>query len=207
MPQVRVRPLPRRAVPLALALGLAFVLGACSGSSSPGPSSTGSAPQESAATTATATPAALSSSSTTGGNPSSTCSVTTKADVEAAFGGSSTEGQAGDYGVCTFDVSGALKAGDPGDPLGLRVFFDAKYVSFATAKSLMTQAGQPDAVTAIDGLGTEAYYSADLGTGSLLHVQVPGGMLTLGMKNGDLLDGAIVKQSAIDLAKAVLARL
>ncbi len=104
-------------------------------------------------------------------------------------------------------MSGALKAGDPGDPLGLRVFFDAKYVSFATAKSLMTQVGHPDAVNSIDGLGTEAYYSADLGTGSLLHVQVPGGMLTLGMKNGGLLDGAIVKQSAIDLAKAVRARL
>ncbi|MEO8468678.1 MAG: hypothetical protein ABI573_03305 [Chloroflexota bacterium] len=127
--------------------------------------------------------------------------------MEAAFGGSSTEGKAGDFGVCTFDISGALKAGDPGDPLGLRIFFDAKYVTYAAAKALMTQAGQPDAVTSIDGLGTEAYYSADLGTGSLLHVQVPGGMLTLGMKNGAQLDGATVKQSATDLAKAILAHL
>ena len=149
----------------------------------------------------------LSSSSNAGANPSSSCSVATKADVEAAFGGSSTEGLAGDYGLCTFDVSGALKAGDPGDPLGIRVFFDTKYVSFATIKSTMTQAGQPDAVNLIDGLGAEAYYSADLGTGNLLHVQVPGGMLTLGLKNTDLLNGTIVKQSAIDLAKAILARL
>lgn len=71
----------------------------------------------------------------------------------------------------------------------------------------MDKIGQADAVTLIDGLGTGAYYSADLGTGSLLHVQVPGGMLTLGLKNADLLDGAIAKQGAIDLAKAVLAHL
>lgn len=94
-----------------------------------GPSSSGS---PSTAPAVTATPTAVGSSPGTAGNPSSACSVATKTDVEAAFGGSSTEGQAGDFSVCTFEVSGALKAGNPGDPLGLRVFFDTKYVPFAT---------------------------------------------------------------------------
>lgn len=126
--------------------------------------------------------------------------MVTKAAVEAAFGGSSTDGKAGLAGMCTFDVSGKLKAGDPGNsPLGLRVFFDAKYVPYATIKASLG-----DAVTKIDGLGAEAYYAAALGT---FHVQVPGGMLTIGEKNQDLLDKAILQQSTIDLAKAILARL
>ncbi len=188
---------------LAGTLVLATTLAACGGSSSPAPA-TSTADGAAASVAASGAPASAvpstDASSSTAGNPSDSCLVVSKTDVEAAFGGSSTDGKAGEYGVCTFDVSGTLKAGDPGDsPLGLRVFFDTTYVPYATIK-----ASAGDGVAMIDGLGTEAYYSAALGT---LHVQVPGGMLTIGEKSQDLLDGAILQQSTIDLAKAILAHL
>ena len=71
-------------------------------------------------------------------------------------------------------------------------------MTYATVKPLMG-----DAVAKVDGLGSEAYYAS---VGNLLHVQVPGGMLTIG-SNADLPDKAIQQQSAIALAKAVIARL
>ncbi len=186
---------------LAGALVLVTVLAACTGGSVPAPAAS-SAASTGAATSAAPSkaPSSAGASSNTAGNPADSCSVATKADVEAAFGGSSTDGQAGQYGVCTFDVSGKVKAGGPGDsPVGIRVFFDAKYVTYAAIKASIG-----DAVTQVDGLGAEAYYAASLGT---FHVQVPGGMLTIGVKNKDTLDAGVLQQSVIDLAKAILARL
>lgn len=184
---------------LASAVVFAAALVSCGGGSSPAPAtSAGAATVAPSGAPATAAPTAAGTSSTAG-NPSDACSVVTKADVEAAFGGSSTAGKSEAYGVCTFQVSGTLKAGKPGDtPLGLRVFFDIRYITYATIKPSLG-----DAVTKVDGLGSEAYYSS---LNNLLHVQVPGGMLTVG-SNMDLPDKAIQQQSTIDLAKAILARL
>ena len=197
---------PRRV--FAGALVLAAALAACGGASSPAPAGSSGTPTAvpsgtagSAATAGAPASGAPSTngSSNTGGNPSDACSVVAKADVEAAFGGSSTDGTVDSSKVCTFEVSGTLKAGQPGEsPLRLRVFFDVHYVTYATVKPMLG-----DAVVKVDGLGSEAYYTSQ---GNLLHVQVPGGMLTIG-SNADLPDKAIQQQSTIDLAKTVIARL
>lgn len=183
------------------ALALAAALAACSGAGGPAPAVSAAAVATGAPSSAPggATPSTGGSSSTAG-NPADSCLVATKADVEAAFGGSSTVGRTGSYGMCTFDVSGKLKAGNPGDsPLGLRVFFDPKYIPYATIKQAMG-----DAVAKVDGVGSEAYYASTQG---LLHVQVPGGMLTVGATNLDLLDKGVLQQSVAALARAILARL
>ncbi len=186
-----------RRLGLAGALVLVGTLAACSGGSA-ATSGASSVAQPSSAQGSAAPSAAGSSSNA--GNPADSCTVATKADVEAAFGGTSTVGKSGDYGVCTFDVSGALKAGNPGDsPLGLRVFFDKKYISYATIKPI-----QGDKVVQVDGVGTEAYYTAETG---LLHVQVPGGMLTVGGTNFSALDKAALQGSMVALGKAIVAHL
>lgn len=186
-----------RPLGLAGALLLVATLVACSGQSPSMPGTTNVAQPTGAP--GSAVPSVVGSTSSAG-NPADSCTVATKADVEAAFGGTSTVGKPGSYGVCTFDVAGALKAGDPGDSsLGLRVFFDTKYVSYATVKPL-----QGNGVVQVDGFGTEAYYTAETG---LLHVQVAGGMLTVGATHFDALDKATLQHSVVAFGQAIVGHL
>jgi hypothetical protein len=198
---------PARRRGLAFVVILVIALAACGGASSAAPAvpsvaptATPSGAPAAAAQSVAPTSAAPSTggSSTTAGIPSDPCSVVQKADVEAAFGGSSSAGKIDENGACVFDVSGKLKAGGPGPvPVGVSVSFTDSYETYAREKVVFG-----DAVTKIDGLGSEAWYAL-----TALHVQIPGGELVVdGLGVGDF-DKAVMQQSTVDLGKAVLAHL
>jgi hypothetical protein len=134
----------------------------------------------------------------TGAIPSDECSVVTKADVEAAFGGSSSVGKIDENGHCTFDVSGAIHAGPaPVVPGAVGVSFGDKYTIYDTAKMLFG-----DTITKVDGLGTEAWYGL-----TAVHVKIAGGELVVaGLWVGDFNRDTIQKDT-ITLAKTILAHL
>jgi len=61
-------------------------------------------------------PSATSPSATAGSViPADPCSVVSAADIEAAFGGTSTAARIDGDGNCSFDVSGTVHAGGTGD--------------------------------------------------------------------------------------------
>lgn len=87
------------------------------------------------------------------------CSLVTKADVAAAFGGDVGAGTA-DAGACTFEVGGTAKAGKPMAgfnvptmSLGLE---SGQWMSAADFQKLFPK----DKITSVSGLGEEAWYSA-----------------------------------------------
>ena len=87
------------------------------------------------------------------------CSLVTKADVAAAFGGDVGAGTA-DAGTCTFEVGGTAKAGKPMPgfkvptmSVGLQ---PGQWLSAADFQKLFPK----DKITSVSGLGDEAWYSA-----------------------------------------------
>jgi hypothetical protein len=175
--------------------GTAATPGASSGAAYAAPSG---APASSPAD-ATSSPAASTGTGTgTGAIPSDECSAVTKADVEAAFGGSSSAGKIDENGHCAFEVSGTIHAGPNASvPGSVGVSFGDKYTIYDTAKMLFG-----DAVTKVDGLGTEAWYGL-----TAVHAKIAGGELVVtgfwvGNFNRDTL-----KADTITLAKTILANL
>jgi hypothetical protein len=124
--------------------------------------------------------------------------VVTKADVEAAFGGSSTAGKIDENGKCAFDVSGAIHAGPkPVVPGSVAVSFGDTFTSYDRAKLVFG-----DAIMKVDGLGTDAWYGL-----TAVHAKVAGGELVVagfwvGTFNRDTL-----KADTITLTKAILGHL
>lgn len=175
--------------------GAAITPGASSGAAASAQVPSG-APVSSSAF-ASSSPAA-STGAGTGTIPADECSVVTKADVEAAFGGSSSAGTIDENGHCTFDVSGTIHAGpNAGLPGTVGVSFGDKFDPYDTAKFLFG-----DAVTKVDGLGTEAWYGL-----TAVHAKIPGGELVVGGLWVANVDKAIVEKDTITLAKAILAHL
>jgi hypothetical protein len=180
--------------------------GAGSAAPSGAPASGPAAPSASLASTGTGTGAgararARASTGTgtgTGAIPSDECSVVTKADVEAAFGGSTSAGRIDENGHCTFDVSGTIHAGpNVSVPGTVGVSFSDKYTVYDTARMLFG-----DTVTKVDGLGTEAWYGL-----TAVHAKIAGGELVVaGFWVGDFNRDTITRDT-ITLAKAILARL
>jgi hypothetical protein len=180
---------------------IVFLVGACTSASAPGTASTSAGGVLASASPAdvTSSPAASTGAGTgTGANPSNECSVVTKADVEAAFGGSSSAGKIDEHGHCAFEVSGAIHAGpNVSVPGGVGVSFGDTYTIYDTAKMLFG-----DSVTKVDGLGTEAWYALDT-----VHVKIAGGELAVVALWIGNFDKAIIQKDTITLAKAILARL
>jgi hypothetical protein len=184
----------------------ALTVAACGGgaASTPGVSSgaAASAQVASGAPVSSSANAASSPAATTGAGtgaiPADECSVVTKADVEAAFGGSSSAGTIDENGHCTFSVSGTIHAGpNAGVPGTVGVSFGDKFDPYDTAKFLFG-----DAVTKVDGLGTEAWYGL-----TAVHAKIAGGELVVGGLWVANVDKAIVEKDTITLAKAILAHL
>jgi hypothetical protein len=180
--------------------GAATTPGASSGAAASGPSGVpASSPANAASSPGASSPAASTGTGTgTGANPSDECSVVTRADVEAAFGGSSSAGKIDENGHCAFEVSGTIHAGKVASvPVVVGVSFGDRYTIYDTAKMLFG-----DAVTKVDGLGTDAWYGL-----TAVHAKIAGGELVvsgagLGNFNRDTLEA-----DAITLAKTILARL
>jgi hypothetical protein len=133
----------------------------------------------------------------TGAIPSDQCSVVTRADVEAAFGGSSSAGKIDENGHCAFEVSGTIHAGpNVSVPGFVGVSFVDRYTIYDTAKLLFG-----DAVTKVDGLGTDAWYAL-----TAVHAKVAGGELVVsGLWVGNF-NRDTLKADTITLAKTILAR-
>jgi hypothetical protein len=188
----------------------AAILAACGGgaTTTPGASSGAAAsapwgapansPANAASSPATASPTASTGTGThTGAIPSDQCSVVTRADVEAAFGGSSSAGKIDENGHCAFEVSGTIHAGpNVSVPGFVGVSFVDRYTIYDTAKLLFG-----DAVTKVDGLGTDAWYAL-----TAVHAKVAGGELVVsGLWVGNF-NRDTLKADTITLAKTILAR-
>ena len=179
--------------------GASTTPGASSGAAASAPSGApASSPANAASSPATASPAASTGTGThTGAIPSDQCSVVTRADVEAAFGGSSSAGKLDENGHCTFDVSGTIHAGpNVSVPGTVGVSFGKTFSTYDRAKVIFG-----DAVTKVDGLGTEAWYGL-----TAVHAKIAAGELVVsgfwvGNFNRDTL-----KADTITLAKTILAR-
>lgn len=124
--------------------------------------------------------------------------MVTKADVEAAFGGSSSAGTIDENGRCSFDVSGTIHAGpNAGIPGIVGISFGDEFSTYDTEKFLFG-----DAVTKVDGLGTDAWYAL-----TAVHAKIAGGEIVVGGLWVANIDKAIVQKDTITLAKAILAHL
>ena len=134
----------------------------------------------------------------TGAIPSDECSVVTRADVEAAFGGSSSVGKIDENGHCTFEVSGTIHAGPNASvPGSVLVSFGDTFDPYDTAKRLFG-----DAVTKVDGLGTDAWYAL-----TAVHAKIAGGEIAVaGLWVGNF-NRDTLKADTITLTKTILARL
>jgi hypothetical protein len=192
-----------------------LVLGACGGgnAATAGPSasipsaaapsgaasSAPSGPVASAPVDATASPAASASPASGGGAiPSDECSVVTKADVQAAFGGNPSAATVDENGHCTFEVSGTIHAGpNAGIPGTVGVSFSDQFTPYETAKLLFG-----DSVTKVDGLGTDAWYGL-----TAVHAKIAGGEVVVGGFWVGNFDRDILQKDTITLTKAILAHL
>jgi hypothetical protein len=122
----------------------------------------------------------------------------TAADVEAAYGGTSSPGKLDENGHCAFEVSGNIHAGpNQGLPGEIGVSFTDRWTTFETAKLLFG-----DAVTKVDGLGTEAWFAL-----KALHVKIAGGEFAIGALWIANVDQAIIQKDTVTLAKTILAHL
>lgn len=212
----RLRPSPRALVPkpATAAIGIllaAAILAACGGGSATTPgASSGAASAAPAGSTApsgapasapadaTASPAASTGTGTgTGAIPADPCSVVTKADVEAAFGGSSSDGAIDENGSCAFEVSGSIHAGPNGSAPGyVGVSFSDEFQTYENEKVVFG-----DDVTKVEGLGTEAWFAL-----SAVHAKIAGGELVVGgVWVGDF-NRDTLKADTITLAKTILSR-
>ena len=211
------RPAPRLGLPArarastfpAAAIGalvVAAVVAACGGGTGATPgASSGAVPSAvSSAAASSLTDAKASAAPSTGtgagagAHPSDPCSVVTRAEVEAAFGGSSTAGTIDENGKCAFDVSGAIHAGPkPVVPGSVAVSFGNAFTNYDRAKVVLG-----DAITKVDGLGTDAWYGL-----TAVHAKVAGGELVVAGFWVGTFDRDILKTDTITLTKAILGHL
>ena len=181
--------------------GAATTPGASSGAaaSTQAPSGAPASSPANAASSPPSSPAASTGTSAgTGANPSDECSVVTRADVEAAFGGTSSAGKIDENGHCAFEVSGTIHAGpNVSVPGFVGVSFGDTFDPYETAKMLFG-----DAVTKLDGLGTDAWYAL-----TAVHAKVAGGELVVsGLWVGNF-NRDTLKADTITLTKTILAGL
>lgn len=211
----RLRPSPHALAPrpATAAIGIflaAAILAACGGGSAATPAASsgaasatpaGSAAPSSAPASApadTASPAASTGAGTGSGViPDDPCSVVTRADVEAAFGGSSSDGAIDEDGACAFQVSGSVHAGKTGSTPGyVGVSFSDEFQTYEDEKVVLG-----DGVTKVEGLGTEAWFAL-----SAVHAKIAGGELVVGgVWVGDF-NRDTLKADTITLAEAILSR-
>jgi hypothetical protein len=157
------------------------------------PAASGAAASSSPASSAAPSSAASVAAGTLPGDP---CSVVTAADVEAAFGGTSSAGAVKD-GVCEFQVTGQMTAGKPDVPFAVRVGFVTTFTPYATIKGTMG-----DAVTQVNGLGTDAWVAL-----GVVHAQVAGGALEVTGLGVGTFDPAALGAEKVALTKTVLGHL
>lgn len=202
----RTSTVPTAAFGILLAATIVAACGSGTATAPPAPaapsaatSATPSGAPVSSPTDATASAAASGGTGTgAGAVPSDPCSVVTKADVEAAFGGSSSAGKIDENGSCAFEVSGTIHAGPNASvPGSVGVSFGDTFDSYDRARVVFG-----DAITNVDGLGTDAWYGL-----SAVHAKIAGGELVVagfwvGNFNRDTL-----KADTITLTKAILAHL
>ena len=177
---------------------IVFLLSACTTASVP---ATGSTPAGGSSAAASAAPAASGPAAASAGSgtiPSNQCAPVTAADVEAAYGGTSTPGKLDENGHCAFEVSGNIHAGpNSGLPGEIGVSFNDRWTTFETAKLLFG-----DAVTKVDGLGTDAWFAL-----KALHVKIAGGEFAIAALWIANVDQAIIQKDTVTLAKTILTHL
>ena len=177
----------------AVGLVCSFAVASCgSSSSSLAPSA---APGTSSATTGS-TSASSSAGSAASSGPVVACSIVKRADVEAAFGGTVSEGVAGKTPqYCDFTLTGTLKSGTAVDALGatVTVWWD-KYALDPNSKVLNA------AATTVPELGVAFYQPS----GNALMVAYHGGTLNYQAHGPD--DDATVRTEIVALAKATTSR-
>jgi hypothetical protein len=197
--------------PATAAIGIilaAAIVAACGGGSatvspvaSPGAASSAqagsAAPSNGPASTPAQATASPAPSTGSGAIPSDPCSVVTAADVEAAFGGSSSAGKVDENGACVFEVSGTIHAGPnesvPGD---VRVSFSDEFTTYERAKVVFGEG-----VSKVDGLGTEAWYALNAA-----HARIAGGELVVGATWVGNFNRETLTTDTIALAKTILSR-
>lgn len=130
--------------------------------------------------------------------PADPCSVVDAADVQAAFGGTSTPGRISGDGACSFDVTGPVHAAPTGSSSGrVDISFADAHTPSADQKGVLG-----DSVEVVDGLGADAWWMP-----RTLHVEVPGGELVVKGTWFGSLDDAILLDDTKTLANAILGRL
>ena len=173
-------------------VGSLAVVGCGSSTSSSAPSV---APGSTSAATGT-THAPSSAAATPSSGSAVACSIVARADVEAAFGGTSSDGVAGKTpAYCDFTLTGTLKSGKAVGPLGatVTVWWD-KYALDPNSKVLNASA------TTVPELGT-AFYEP---LGNALMVAYHGGTLNYQAHGPD--DDETIRAEIIALAKATMSR-
>ena len=173
-------------------VGSLAVVGCGSSTSNPAPSV---APGNAASATGS-THAASSGASTPSSGSVVACAVVVRADVEAAFGGTASDGVAGKTpAYCDFTLTGTLKSGKAVDVLGatVTVWWD-KYALDPNSKVLNASA------TTVPELGTAFYQPL----GKVLMVTYHGGTLNYQAHGPD--DDATIRTEIIALATATVSR-
>jgi hypothetical protein len=122
--------------------------------------------------------------------------VVSAADIEAAYGGSSSEGVV-DQEACAFQVTGTMLAGKPDSPFLVRIGFVPQFTPYETIKATLG-----DAVTKVDGLGKPAWSALNV-----LHVQVGGGSMQLAAGGVGTFDKPTLVAEGLALAKTILSRI
>ncbi|HEY3336536.1 MAG TPA: hypothetical protein VGK16_14980 [Candidatus Limnocylindrales bacterium] len=194
---------------IAVVVVLVLVAG-CSGGGGSTTASGGPAQSQAAATTgvqasgvpATAAPASVEPASAQpaaggGAFPSDPCQLVAAADVTAIYGGSVKALGLDENGACAFEIEGKAKAGQSVAAGEFAVSFGDEWSPYDTAKLLFG-----DAVTKVDGLGTEAY-----SVGGFIHAKVgTGDLIVGGVWVGDY-DRALLASEDAEMTKLLLARL
>jgi hypothetical protein len=172
---------------------------AAAGSAAAGSAAAGSGAPASPPVGPTTSPAASASpAGGTGAIPSDVCSVVTKADVQAAFGGNPSAPTVDENGHCSFDVSGTIHAGpNAGVPGTVGVSFGDQFSPYDTAKVVFG-----DSITKVDGLGTEAWYGL-----TAVHAKIAGGELVVSGFWVGHFDLDILQKDTVTLTKTILAHL
>ena len=197
-----------------LSVGVALILGACS---SDAKKATPPTANDTVAATGASDPSGTAAAITAGGAAETTvpatadvsgagggatgasgdpCVAVTAADVEAAFGGTATDGVLNDNkDGCDYDITGTTKTGEAGITF-VSITVGGGYISYDEEKK-----GIPDVVK-VDGVGNAAWYFA---AASQLHIDVGGGkeIVISGNLPGDK---AAIQAEVIEFGKVVVAK-
>ncbi|HEX2755213.1 MAG TPA: hypothetical protein VHM48_07100 [Candidatus Limnocylindrales bacterium] len=187
---------------------LAVTLTACGGGGTPAPanpsaggggaaaSGTGSQASQATGGSPSANPSQASNGG--GGFSGDPCSLVSAADVSGIFGGSPVGFKVNEYGACTFEINGTLKAGSGGAVGGqCQVKIEDDHTSFDTAKMLFG-----DAVKKVDGLGADAW-----SFGGFVHVQIGAQDLIVGGVFVGNYDRDLLASETTALTKLILTRI